>query len=146
MIYSIAKKSGSRREIKKINNIRAKSSKKTNISSSEDWGSYSSLASNIIWDKHIRPDVRKEISKLYHVVIDNLNNYNNKSNEAINSDPTFDKSCFNLSSGNIDPLPVLSVYLQGGKKHRATITAGITCLWESGATDSMIKKRHTKHY
>ena len=46
MIYSIANKSGSRREIKNINNIRAKYSKKTSKSSSDDSNSDSSLASN----------------------------------------------------------------------------------------------------
>ena len=41
IIYSIAKKSGLRREIKKI---RAKYSKKTSVSSINYWGSDSSLA------------------------------------------------------------------------------------------------------
>ena len=45
MLYSIANKSGSRREINKIKNITEKYSKKTNVSSSEDWDSDSSLAS-----------------------------------------------------------------------------------------------------
>ena len=44
MLYSISKKSGLRREIKKIKKIREKASKKTSISSSEDWDSESSLA------------------------------------------------------------------------------------------------------
>ena len=39
ILYIIAKKSGSRREIKKINNIRGGYSKKTSVSSSEDWDS-----------------------------------------------------------------------------------------------------------
>ena len=43
MIYIIAKKSGSRREIKKV---KAEFSKNNSISSSEDWYSNSSLASN----------------------------------------------------------------------------------------------------
>ena len=48
MLYSIVKKSGLRRDINKINNFRAKSSKKTNVSSSDDLDSDSSLASDRI--------------------------------------------------------------------------------------------------
>ena len=84
---------------------------------------------------------------LDHVVTDNLQNYKYQSNETINSEPTFDTSSFNLSSGNIDPLPFVTFSLQGGNKHRATHVASITCLWDSGATNSkMIKRRHTNHY
>ena len=83
---------------------------------------------------------------MYHIVTDNLKNYKDQSNEAIKSDPTFDNSSFNLSRGTSDPLPVVTVSLRGGKKHGATIVAGITCLWDSGATNIMIKRRHTKHY
>ena len=48
IIYSIAKKSGSRHDIKKIKNIRAKYSKKTSDSSSDDLDSDSSLARDSI--------------------------------------------------------------------------------------------------
>ena len=83
---------------------------------------------------------------MYHLVTENLNNYKDQSNEAINSEPTFDNSSFNLSSGTSYPLPVVTVSLRLGKKHRATTVAGITCLWDSGATNSMIKILHTNHY
>ena len=86
------------------------------------------------------------MNRLNHVVTYNLKNYKDHSNEAINREPTFDTSSFNLSSGTSDPLPVVTVSLQGGKKHRATTVAGITCLWYSRATDSMIKILHTKNY
>ena len=52
-----------------------------------------------------------------HVVIDNLKNCKYQSNKDINSELTFDTSSFNLSNGTSDPLPVVTVYLQGGKKH-----------------------------
>ena len=44
MLYSIAKKSGSHREIKNIKNIRAKASKEDSNSSSDDSDSDSSLS------------------------------------------------------------------------------------------------------
>ena len=75
-----------------------------------------------------------------------LNNYNYKNNEAIDNEPTLDNSSFSLYSGTSDPLPVVTVSLRGGKKHRATIVAGITCLWDSRATNRMIKRRHTNNY
>ena len=48
MLYSISKKYGSRREINNVKKIRAKASKKTNVSSSEYWDCNSSLASDNI--------------------------------------------------------------------------------------------------
>ena len=66
------------------------------------------------------------MNRLDHVVTENLNNYKDQSNEAINSDPKFDTS--SLSSGTSNPLPVVTVFLRGGKKHKATTVAGITCL------------------
>ena len=76
----------------------------------------------------------------------NLNNYKDQSNESINSEPAFDTSTLNLSSGTSDPLSVVTVSLLGGKKRRATTVAGMICLWDNRATDSMIKRLHTKHY
>ena len=55
-------------------------------------------------------------------------------------------SSFNLSSGTINPLPVVAVSLRGGNKHRATVVSGLTLFWDSGATNITIKRRHTKHY
>ena len=126
MLYSIAKKSGSRHKIKKIKNIRAEASNKTSFSSSEDRDSDYSLARNISCYKHRLTVGRKEIKKLDTVVTYNLNNYNNQSNEAIDNEPTFDNSSFNLYSGTRDHLPVVTVYLQGGKKHRENVFAGLT--------------------
>ena len=89
---------------------------------------------------------RKDINKLDHVVNKNLKTNKDQSNEAIDNELTFDTSNFNLSTGANNPLPVVTVSLQGGKKHRATTVSGITCLWDSGATGSMINIKHTKHY
>ena len=52
---------------------------------------------------------RKETNRLDHIVIDNLNDYKDQINEAINSDLTFDTSNFNLSIGTSDPLPLVTV-------------------------------------
>ena len=58
MLYIIAKKYGSRREIKNIKKTREKSCKKTSVSSSEDWDSNYSLASDSSRDKNRRPSGR----------------------------------------------------------------------------------------
>ena len=63
---------------------------------------------------------------LYNVVTDNLKSYRDQSNEAINSDPEFDNSRFNLYSGTSNPLLVVTVSLKGGKKHRSTAVSGLT--------------------
>ena len=76
----------------------------------------------------------------------NLKNDKDWNDESINSEPTFDTSSFNLSRGTSNPLPVITVSLRGGKKHRSTTVAGLTCLWGSGATDIIIKRLHTNHY
>ena len=83
---------------------------------------------------------------LDHLVTEKLKNYKDHINEAINSEPKFDTSSFNLSSGTSDPLPVVTVSLRVGRKHIATTVAGLTCLWYIGATKSMIKILHTNHY
>ena len=80
MLYRIAKKSGPRREIKNIKKIRAEASKKTIVSSSEYLDSDYSLSRDSSWEKHRRPSGCKDINKLDHVVIDNLNNYNDQGN------------------------------------------------------------------
>ena len=59
-------------------------------------------------------------------MIDNLKNYKDQSNEAINSETKFDTSSFNLSSSTLYPLPVVNVSLRGGKKHREKNVAGLT--------------------
>ena len=85
MIYIISNESGLRREINKIKNIRVEAYKKTIVSSNEDWDYDYSLASGSSWDKHRQSAGRKDINKLDHVVTENLKNYNNQSNEAIDN-------------------------------------------------------------
>ena len=125
--------------------IRAKASKKrcNSISNyySDESDSDSSLSINSNWDTYIRPAGHKETNKLYNVVIDNIKTNKYQLNEVIHNDTTFDTSIFNSSSGTIYPLPVLTVNLQGCKKNIATTVAGLTCLWDSGATDSMANRK-----
>ena len=71
------------------------------------------------------------MNRFDHLVTYNLNNYKDQSNEAIITEPKFDTSSFNLSSGTSNPLPVVTVSLRGGKKHTATTVSGITCFWDS---------------
>ena len=84
------------------------------------------LSRNNIRDKERRPAGRKEINKLCHVVTKNIKDYNYQYNDAIDNELTLDNSSFNLSSDNRDTLPVVTVSLRGGKKHRETVVAGIT--------------------
>ena len=77
---------------------------------------------------------------------DNINTNKCQLNDTIYNDTAFDNNSFNLYIWNKDPLPVLTVTLQGSKKHRAMTVDGITCLCYSGATNSMIKIKHTKYY
>ena len=115
MLYSIAKKSGSRHEIKEIEKIPGKASKKrpkySSNYSSDDSDSNSSLAINISRDTYRRPDVSKEMNKLDQLVTKNLKTTKYQLNEVIKKDLTFDTNIFNLSSGTSDPLPVLTVSL-----------------------------------
>ena len=66
------------------------------------------------------------MNRLDHVVTENLKNYKEQSNEAINSEPKFHTSSFDLYSGTRNNLPVATVSLRGGNKHRATTVAGLT--------------------
>ena len=131
ILYSISKNYGSRHELKNIKNIWDKSSKKrynyiSDYSSNKSY-SDSSLIKNSDWDKKIKPDGRKEINILYHIVNYNKNQNQNQRNDVIENDPKLD-NIFNLSSGTKYPLPVVTVSLQEGKKQGETTVAGITCL------------------
>ena len=77
---------------------------------------------------------------LNHIV---TNSTKNKHVDAIEYKPKFD-SKFSLSSGTKYPSPVVNITLRGDKKKRETIIAGLTYLWDSRYTGSMIKRRHTK--
>ena len=87
MIFSIAKKSGSHRELKNIKKISEKASKKccnsSRNSSSDELDSNSSLYRDSDWDTYIRPAGCKDINKLDHVVTDNINTNKDKLNKAI---------------------------------------------------------------
>ena len=68
---------------------------------------------------------------------DNIKTNKNQHNDAIENEPNFDHT-FNLSSRTKDPLPVVTGSLIVGKKKRAMTVAGRICVWDSGATASMI--------
>ena len=76
MIFSISEKSGSRRELNKINKIRAKASNKRShfssksSSSESDYGSY--LSNDSDREEKIQPTELKEINKLDHVFTNNI--------------------------------------------------------------------------
>ena len=83
---------------------------------------------------------------MHHIANKNIKTNKHQSNDAIDNNPAFDTTRFNLSSGTKDPLPVVIVSLRVGKKQIATTVDGLTCLWDSGDTKIMIKIRHTKYY
>ena len=61
-----------------------------------------------------------------HVVTNNIKTNKDQLNDTIYNELTFDANIFNLSSGTKDPLPVVTVSLQGGNKHRKTTISGLT--------------------
>ena len=58
----------------------------------------------------------------------------------------FDTKIFNWSSGTSNPLPVVTVSLLVGKKHRVTTVAGLEFFWDIRGTNNTIKRKHNKHY
>ena len=142
----MSKKLVSRCELKKIKNIPAKEPKKYGFSGSDSSSSdsdYSISSSDSERDKIIHPAERKDMNNLYHAVANNINN-KDQCNDTIEYEPKFDNT-FSLSCGIKDPPPpVVTFRLWEGKKYRATIIYGLTCLWNSGATESTIKRKHTK--
>ena len=71
---------------------------------------------------------------------DNIRKNKDQHNDAIDNKSDFDNNSFKLSSGTRNPLPLVTVSLLGDNKYRAATVAGTTCLWDSGATNSMINK------
>ena len=82
------------------------------------------------------------MNRLDHVGNDNLDN-KYKFNDVIVYEPKFNSEFSLPSNPSMDPLPLLSVRLGGGKKNKATINLGLTFLWYSGATNSTVKSKHT---
>ena len=82
---------------------------------------------------------------LDHIVTDNTRKNKNHHRDAIENDPNFD-SKFSLYRGIKDPLPVVNASLRGGKKQMEMMISVSTCLWGSGATNSMIKIKYTRKY
>ena len=128
IIYSIAKKFILSHELKNIKKIRNNSSKKrynySRNSSSKEPYSESSLSRYINCDKERNPSGSKEINILDHAVTDNIKTNKYQRNGTIENEPKFDGS-FNLSRRTKDPLSVVTVSLQVGKKHRSMTVAGL---------------------
>ena len=79
------------------------------------------------------------MKKLDYIVTNNIKN-KYQCNDAIEYETKF-YNRFSLSNGYKYPRTLVTVSLQGGKKHRATIIYGLTCLLGSGATNSMFKRQ-----
>ena len=70
-------------------------------------------------------------------MIDNIKKNKIQRDDSIEREEKFDNK-FSLSSRTKYPLLVVTVSLRGGKKEKATMISGLTCLWYSGDTNSMI--------
>ena len=81
-----------------------------------------------------------------HILTEKIKTNKDQLNYAIYNEPAFDNNSLNLSSGTRDPLPVLTVTLQEGKKHGEMNVSGLKYLWDSGATENTINRKHTKYY
>ena len=103
MIYIISNKTGSHREINKINNIKNKASNKCrndiSDSSRDDSDSDSLLSSYSDWVEDIRPSGRKEINILDHVVTNNIKTNKYQHNDVIYDELTFDTNSFIFLAG-----------------------------------------------
>ena len=84
----------------------------------------------------------EQIIPLIHWMI----NHKYQCDGAIDNDRKFDNN-FSLSSGiSMGTSPVITFSLIGSKKNKATIIARLTCQWNNGDTNSMIKRKHTRPY
>ena len=83
------------------------------------------------------------MNSLDNVLTDNIKTNKNQHKDTIENETKFDNT-FILYSGDKDPLPVVTISLQGGRKRIETAVTGITCLWDSRATGIRIKRKHTK--
>ena len=144
MLYRMAKKTGSRKELSKVKTIitkkRFNSSSRSSYSSS---GSDSSLPPDSEWE--IEEPIIMETNRLDHVVSSNVKYYN-KLNDVVANELKFD---INPSLADIpvkEPQPLVTIILIGGKKSRNTLLYGLTCLWHSRDSGSIIKRKNIKKY
>ena len=80
----------------------------------------------------------------YHVLITNINH--NQVNDTIYNELKFYGSNNLVNNTVEDSLTILTIMLRGGKYSRQTFKSGLTYLWVSGDTDSMINRNHIKPY
>ena len=81
---------------------------------------------------------------MYQIVSNNINY--NQVNDFIDNELKF----YSSNSLAINPVnnapPIVTVRLTGGKNHRHTLKSGITWLWDSEASGSMINLKHINPY
>ena len=72
-------------------------------------------------------------------------NYN-QVNGVIENELKFDSSNSLANNPVKYPLPIVNLILRDGKKSRQNLKSGLTRLWDSGATNSMINCKHINPY
>ena len=77
-----------------------------------------------------------------------MSNYikNNKVNEIINNGLKFYSANNSVNNTVEHPFTIVTIRLRGSKKSKQTLKPGLICLWDSGATDIMLKFKHIKPY
>ena len=92
---------------------------------------------------------RKSINLIDKVINFNLNSTFNSKN-SINNELRFsssnDVTATTAPANEESPTPVIAVDILKGKKAREIHVAGLTCLWDGRASDSMVKKSYVHKF
>ena len=142
MFSKIANKTITHQRLNNIKKIKKESYdsliSKNSIASSDLESSKSSIF--YLSDLEEENPLRREVNKMDHVVITDISS--NQLNDVIENELKFD-SRNSLAKNTVKyPLPKVSVILRGGKDSRQNLNSGITLLWDSGATNRMIKRKN----
>ena len=70
----------------------------------------------------------------------------NQLNGIIDNELVIDSSNSLANNPIKDTLPIVITGLRFGKRSKHTLNSGLTCLWDSGATNIMIKHKHINPY
>ena len=75
----------------------------------------------------------------------NLVDYN-QVNDIVHKELKYDSSISLATNSVNDPLHVVTISLRADKNSRKTFNSGRTCMWYSGPTIGMIKRKHINPY
>ena len=146
MLFNPSKKSIYQRDLNNIKKINTESYDESRSDNHIIYIKYNSSYSSIssLRNRYKEKTPNREINNLDQIVSTNIKN--NQVNDIVKNELKFDSINSPANNTVNYPLPIVTIRLRGGKKYTQNLNSVLTFLWDSGATDRMIKFKHIDTY